>query len=285
MRGDRGVGEPKSPFHELIIDIQQLRNHRDPSPLFEQVDGDLLNGEYHFTSSEDTLTFMSRRIENACFADPGRCSLYSVFRRLSLLEPHLDHYRTLARVARHVIIIGVPDLRIEPWANNVQVITSRAEQLANNWMTINISRDIHMTLLAEELPPEATSAATSASTPTAAPSPAASFASSWRWASSASPSSSRRSSASRARRPAPDRGASRPTRPTRPTGPTMAYRAPSRLAGSSTANGAPSAPTTAIPSSTRSMPTTSASDPTARSSALAIPHASPMIAPLIMLAL
>jgi hypothetical protein len=144
----------KSPFHDLIIDIQQLKDHRDPAPLFGHLDGDLLNGEYHFTSSEDTLNFMSRRIENACFADPGRCSLYSVFRRLSLLEPHLDHYRKLAEVARHVYIIGRPDVRIEPWANNVHVVTAKAEQLADNWVTINISRDIHMTLLAEELPPE-----------------------------------------------------------------------------------------------------------------------------------
>ena len=148
------MGEPKSPFHDLIVDIQQLKGHRDPAPLFGQIDGDLLNGEYHFTSSEDTLTFMSRRIENACFADPGRCSLYSVFRRLSLLEPHLDHYRQLSKAARHVTIIGTPDIQVEPWANNVQVITARAEQLARNWMTLNISRDIHMTLLAEELPPE-----------------------------------------------------------------------------------------------------------------------------------
>ena len=148
------MGEPKSPFHDLILDIQQLRDHRDPAPLFGPIDGDLLNGEYHFTSSEATLTFMSRCIENACFADPGRCSLYSVFRRLSLLEPHLEHYHKLAKAARHVTIIGVPDIKVEPWANNIQVVTGKADQLASNWMTINISRDIHMTLLAEELPPE-----------------------------------------------------------------------------------------------------------------------------------
>ena len=148
------MGEHKSPFHDLIVDIQQLKDHRDPAPLFDGIDGDLLNGDYHFTTSEDTLTFMSRRIENACFADPGRCSLYSIFRRLSLIEPHLDHYRKLAEAARHVYIIGVPDVDIHPWANNVQIIRSGAERLANNWMTINISRDIHLTLLAEELPPE-----------------------------------------------------------------------------------------------------------------------------------
>ncbi len=143
----------KSPFHDLIIDIQQLKDHRDPAPLFGHLDGDLLNGEYHFTSSEKTLTFMSRRIENACFADPGRCSLYSVFRRLSLLEPHLEHYHKLADAARHVYVIGRPDVPVEPWANNVHVISAKAELLASNWMTINISRDIHMTLLAEELEP------------------------------------------------------------------------------------------------------------------------------------
>ena len=142
----------KSPFHDLIIDIQQLKDHRDPAPLFGHLDGDLLNGEYHFTSSEKTLTFMSRRIENACFADPGRCSLYSVFRRLSLLEPHLEHYHKLD-AARHVYVIGRPDVPVEPWANNVHVISAKAELLASNWMTINISRDIHMTLLAEELEP------------------------------------------------------------------------------------------------------------------------------------
>ncbi|MFW6163003.1 MAG: DICT sensory domain-containing protein [Planctomycetota bacterium] len=143
-----------SPFHDLIVDIQQLKDHRDPAPLFGHLDGDLLNGEYHFTSSEKTLTFMSRRIENACFADPGRCSLYSVFRRLSLLEPHLEHYHKLAEVARHIYVIGRPDIEVEPWANSVEVLTAKADLLANNWMTINISRDIHMTLLAEELPPE-----------------------------------------------------------------------------------------------------------------------------------
>jgi len=146
------VAERKSPFHDMIVDIQQLRDHRDPAPLFGALDGDLLGGDYHFTSSEDTLNFMSRRIENACFTDPHRCSLYSVFRRLSLLEPHLEHYRRLAESARHVIIIGRPDVAIEPWADNVQIITAGAEKLASNWVTINISRDIHMTLLAEELP-------------------------------------------------------------------------------------------------------------------------------------
>jgi hypothetical protein len=130
--------EAVSPFHELIEDIRRLRDYRDPAPLFGDLDGDLLGGEYHFTINEKTLNFMSRLIENACFVDPGHCSLYSVFRRLSLLEPHLDHYRKLSVAARHVIIIGVPDIEVDPWADN--------------WITINISRDIHMTLLAEELP-------------------------------------------------------------------------------------------------------------------------------------
>jgi len=147
------VAVEKSPFHDLIIDIQRLKDHRDPAPLFGHLDGDLLNGEYHFTSSEATLTFMSRRIENASFADPGRCTLYSVFRRLSLLEPHLDHYHELAKAARRIYIIGRPDADIQPWANNVHVVTAKADLLASNWMTINISRDIHMTLLAEELAP------------------------------------------------------------------------------------------------------------------------------------
>jgi len=148
------VSEPISPFHDLITDIQKLRDNRDPAPLFGRLDGDLLSGEYHFTSSEATLTFMSRCIENACFADPGRCTLYSVFRRLSLLEAHLDHYHKLAAVARGIYIIGVPDVKVERWAPNVHVITDGAHHLGNNWVTINISRDIHMTLLAEELPPE-----------------------------------------------------------------------------------------------------------------------------------
>jgi len=146
--------EAVSPFHELIEDIRHLRDYRDPAPLFGGLDGDLLNGEYHFTISEKTLNFMSRLIENASFADPGHCSLYSVFRRLSLLEPHLEHYRKLSDAARHVVIIGVPDVEIEPWADNVQIVTAKADLLTRNWVTINISRDIHMTLLAEELPSE-----------------------------------------------------------------------------------------------------------------------------------
>ncbi len=148
------MSEPISPFHDLITDIQALRENRDPAPLFGRLDGDLLSGEYHFTSSEATLTFMSRCIENACFADPKRCTLYSVFRRLSLLEPHLDHYQKLAAVARSIYIIGVPDVKIERWAPNVHLITEGVQKLGHNWITINISRDIHMTLLAEELPPE-----------------------------------------------------------------------------------------------------------------------------------
>ncbi len=143
---------PVSPFHELIEDIRHLRDYRDPAPLFGELDGDLLNGEYHFTISEGTLNFMSRMIENACFADKGRCSLYSVFRRLSLLEPHLEHYHKLSDAARHVTIIGVPDVEVEPWADNVQIVTAKADLLARNWITVNISRDIHMTLVAEELP-------------------------------------------------------------------------------------------------------------------------------------
>lgn len=148
------MGKALSAFHELIEDILRLKEHRDPAPLFGAIEGDLLNGDYHFTTSEATLNFMSRRIENACLTDPGRCVLYSVFRRLSLLEPHLDHYQRLAAAARRIYIIGVPDVRVEPWANNVHIVTERAELLANNWITITVSRDIHMTLLAEELPPE-----------------------------------------------------------------------------------------------------------------------------------
>ena len=142
----------KPPFHDLIVDIQQIREHKDPAPLFDAVEGDLLDGEYHFTSSEATLNFMSRRIENACFADRHRCTLYSVFRRLSLLEPHIEHYHKLADAARHIYIIGVPDIEVRPWAPNVHILTHAAEKLANNWVTINLSRDIHMTLLAEQLP-------------------------------------------------------------------------------------------------------------------------------------
>jgi len=148
------VSKPPSAFHGLIEDIRRIKEHRDPAPLFGAIEGDLLNGDYHFTTSEATLNFMSRRIENACFTDPGRCTLYSVFRRLSLLEPHLDHYRRLAEAARRIYIIGVPDVEIEPFAKNVHILTERAELLRNNWVTITISRDIHMTLLAEELPPE-----------------------------------------------------------------------------------------------------------------------------------
>ncbi len=148
------MADEKSPFHELIVDVQQIREHRDPAPLFDEVEGDLLDGEYHFTSAEATLNFMSRRIENACFADPGRCTLYSVFRRLSLLEPHIEHYHTLAEAARTIYIIGVPDVEIRAWAPNVHSLTRCAEKLALNWITINLSRDIHMTLLAEELPSE-----------------------------------------------------------------------------------------------------------------------------------
>jgi hypothetical protein len=144
----------KSPFHDLIVTVQEIRQRRDPAPLFGDLTSELLDGEYHFTTSEATLTFMSRRIENACFTDPHRCTLYSVFRRLSLLEPHLDHYHKLSQVAQHIYIIGVPDLELRPWAPNVHLLTKRAEQLARNWITIALSRDIHMTLLAEELPPE-----------------------------------------------------------------------------------------------------------------------------------
>ena len=148
------VGADYSPFHDLILEVQEIREHRVPAPLFDNLEGDLLNGEYHFTTSEGTLNFMSRRIENACFSDRGRCTLYSVFRRLSLLEPHIDHYHQLADAAQRIVIIGVPDVEVRPWARNVRILTAHAHKLARNWMTISISRDIHMALLAEELPPQ-----------------------------------------------------------------------------------------------------------------------------------
>ena len=139
-------------FHDLIVKVKALTESHDPSLLFEDLHTDSLDGEYHFTTSKKTLFMMSRVIEDSLRIHKKQCTLYSGFQELSRFKEHSERYAKLAGYADQIFIIGIADSPIEKVADNVHILTKNADIIRGNWVSIIKDHNIHITLIAQEVP-------------------------------------------------------------------------------------------------------------------------------------
>ena len=139
-------------FHDLIVEVRALTESHDPSLLFDELHTDSLDGEYHFTTSRKTLSMMSRVIEDSLKLHKNRCTLYSGFQELSRFKEHSERYAKLAGCADQIFVIGIADSPIDKIADNVHILTNNADIIRENWISIIKNHNIHITLIAQELP-------------------------------------------------------------------------------------------------------------------------------------
>ncbi len=138
-------------FHDLIVEVRTLTESHDPSPLFEDLHVESLDGEYHFTTSKRTLLMMSKVIEDTLKLHKKKCSLYSGFQELSRFRAHRERYARLAVYADQIFVIGIADTHVENIADNVHVKTKNANVISNNWISIIKSKSINISLIAQEM--------------------------------------------------------------------------------------------------------------------------------------
>ncbi|ODS33333.1 MAG: hypothetical protein SCARUB_01513 [Candidatus Scalindua rubra] len=139
-------------FHDLIVEVRALKEFHNPGLLLEDLHIDSLDGEYHFTTSRETLFMMSRVIEDSLKLHKKRCTLYSGFQELSRFVEHNERYAKLANYADQIFIIGVADSPIEKIADNVHILTKNADLIRENRISIIKNKNIHISLIAEEIP-------------------------------------------------------------------------------------------------------------------------------------
>lgn len=143
---------PNNLFHDLIEEVRALTEFHNPIKLLNELHMDMLDGEYHFTTSIETLHMMSKIIENSLRLHKKRCSLYSGFQELSRFEEHSERYTKLADYADQIFVVGVADSPIRKIADNVHILTKNADMIRDNWISIIKNENIHISLIAEEVP-------------------------------------------------------------------------------------------------------------------------------------
>lgn len=144
--------KPNNLFHDLIEEVRTLTELHNPIKLLNDLHMDMLDGEYHFTSSMETLLMISKVIEDTLKLHKKKCTLYSGFQELSKFEEHRKRYTELASYADQIFVIGIGDSPVKKIAENVHILTRNADIIRENWISIIKNKDIHISLIAEEVP-------------------------------------------------------------------------------------------------------------------------------------
>ncbi len=144
--------DKSNPFYDLIKEVRALTGSHNPSPLFEDLNVESLDGEYHFTTSRKTLLMMSKVIEDYLKLHKKRCSLYSGFQELSRFKEHRERYTKLAVYADQIFVIGIADAYVEKIADNVHLRAKNADIIRDNWISIITNKNINISLIAQEVP-------------------------------------------------------------------------------------------------------------------------------------
>jgi len=139
-------------FHTLIKEVRALDKYHNPNLLLEDLHMDTLDGDYHFTTSRDTLVLMSRIIEDTLRLHRKQCSLYAGFQELSRFMEYREKYERLAVHANQIFVIGIADISVKRIADNVHILTENADAVRDNWISIVTNNEIHISLIAEEMP-------------------------------------------------------------------------------------------------------------------------------------
>jgi DICT domain-containing protein len=148
----RGNLKLNNPFHNLIGEVRALDKCHNPNLLLEDLHMDTLDGEYHFTTSRDTLVLMSRIIEDTLRLHRKQCSLYAGFQELSRFMEYHEKYARLAGYANQIFVIGTADASVKKVADNVHILTENADIVREYWISVVTNDTIHISLIAEEVP-------------------------------------------------------------------------------------------------------------------------------------
>ncbi len=143
---------PNNLFHNLIEEVRVLTELHNPIKLLNDLHMDMLDGEYHFTTSIETLLMISKVIEDSLKLHKKKCTLYSGFQELSKFEEHRKKYTELANNADQIYVVGIEDQSVKKIADNVHILARNADLVRENWISIIRGRDIHISLIAEEVP-------------------------------------------------------------------------------------------------------------------------------------
>lgn len=97
------------------------------------------------------LQEISFEIENASLIDHAHNVLFCGFQRLSQFEPHIEHYRKLAKESQHIFVFAIPDLDLEFIEGITFVPLHEGDQLAKEWFIVSYGQDFFSALAAEEI--------------------------------------------------------------------------------------------------------------------------------------
>lgn len=141
-----------NPFHGLIREVRALDKYHKPNLLLEDLHLDALDGECHFTTSQETLLLMSRVIEDTLKLHKKQCSLYAGFQELSRFVEYRERFVKLADYADQIFVIGIADKPVKEIGDNVHILSENADVIRGNWISIVTHKEIHLSLIAEEIP-------------------------------------------------------------------------------------------------------------------------------------
>ena len=139
-------------FKELIREVKALKEYHNPLPLLDDLHANSIDGDYQFTTSIQTLHFVSRTIENTLKLHKKKSTLYVGFQTLSHFKEYADRYKKLANYAKEIFVVGIGDTKIGHIADNVHIVTKHAHIVKDNWFSIITGGGPHISLIAEELP-------------------------------------------------------------------------------------------------------------------------------------
>jgi DICT domain-containing protein len=98
-----------------------------------------------------TMSLISKEIENASIIDNASNIVFSSFQRMSRFLPQEQRYRLLAAKSKHVYVFGEIDCELPKIANLSYVPLKPSDQLAKEWFIVSFGHDYFSALATEEL--------------------------------------------------------------------------------------------------------------------------------------
>jgi hypothetical protein len=98
-----------------------------------------------------TMSLISKEIENASLVDNASNIIFSSFQRMSRFLPQEQRYRRLAAKSKHVYVFGELDCELPKIANLSYVPLKPTDQLAKEWFIVSFGHDYFTALATEEL--------------------------------------------------------------------------------------------------------------------------------------
>lgn len=102
-------------------------------------------------SHRQTMSLISKEIENSTLVDGVRSRIFASFQKLSRFLPLVPRYEQMAGLAESIYVFGIPDVE-PPLIPNVHYVYLDAnDQLAKEWFLVSFCKDYASALATEEL--------------------------------------------------------------------------------------------------------------------------------------